>query len=91
MLAAAFTQILRYVLSKAAAIIVSSSNYIDTSEILSEYRSECRVIPYGVSVNHFNQYDLKKVHEFTVEKMVDGIYDMYQDVTSGQRMGKVHS
>src|SRR6266850_2805242 len=60
-LAAAFTPILRYALSKAAAIIASSPNYIDSSEILSEFRSKCRVIPFGVSVDHFNQYDLKKV------------------------------
>ena len=60
-LAAAFTPILRYALSKAAAIIVSSPNYIDSSEILSEHRSKCRVIPFGVSVEHFNQYDQKKV------------------------------
>jgi rhamnosyl/mannosyltransferase len=60
-LAAAFTPILRYALSKAAAIIASSPNYIDSSEILSQFRSKCRVIPFGVSVDHFNQYDLKKV------------------------------
>src|SRR5437016_6276205 len=60
-LAAAFTPILRYALSKAAAIIVSSPNYIESSEILSEHRSKCRVIPFGVSVEHFNQYDQKKV------------------------------
>jgi glycosyltransferase involved in cell wall biosynthesis len=60
-LAAAFTPILRYALSKAAAIIVSSPNYIDSSEILCEHKSKCRVIPFGVSVEHFNQYDQKKV------------------------------
>lgn len=62
-LAVAFTPILRYALSKAAAIIVSSPNYIDSSEILSEHRSKCRVIPFGVSVEHFNQYDQKKVRK----------------------------
>ena len=61
MLAVAFTPILRYALTKAAAIIVTSPNYIESSEILSEYRSKCWVIPFGVSVDHFNQYDGKKV------------------------------
>lgn len=151
---------------------MSSPNYIDSSKILSEYRSKCRVIPYGVSVDHFNQYDHKKVRrirdqygprivlsvgrlvfykgfEYLVPamalvdahlliigkgplgshlrqvaselgvsdrvtflnevddvrpyyhaadvfalpsiKMVHGIYDLYQDVMNGQRMGKVHS
>ena len=60
-LAAAFTPILRYALNKAAAIIGSSQDYIDTSPVLSEHKSKCRVIPYGVSVEHFNQYDQKKV------------------------------
>jgi glycosyltransferase involved in cell wall biosynthesis len=63
MLAAGFTPILRHALSKAAAIIASSPNYVDSSKILSEFRSKCRVIPYGISVDHFNQYDLKKVRK----------------------------
>ncbi|PYS65265.1 MAG: hypothetical protein DMF74_04340, partial [Acidobacteria bacterium] len=39
MLAVAFTPILRHALKKAAAIIVTSPNYIESSDILSEYRS----------------------------------------------------
>ena len=62
-LAAAFTPILRHALSKASAIIVSSPNYIDSSPVLSEHRSKCRVIPFGISVEHFNQYDQKKVRK----------------------------
>jgi glycosyltransferase involved in cell wall biosynthesis len=62
MLAVAFTPILRHALKKAAAIIVSSPNYIESSDILSEYRSKCYVIPFGVSVDHFDQCDQKKVY-----------------------------
>ena len=60
-LSAAFTPILRYALTKADAIIASSPNYIESSKVLSEFRSKCTVIPYGISVDHFNQYDEKKV------------------------------
>ncbi len=61
MLAVAFTPILHHALKRAAAIIVSSPNYIESSDILSEYRSKCHVIPYGVSVPHFEQCDQKRV------------------------------
>jgi rhamnosyl/mannosyltransferase len=61
LLAIAFTPILRLALRKAAAIIVTSPNYIDSSDILTEFRSKCHVIPFGVSVDHFDQYDQKKV------------------------------
>lgn len=63
MLAVAFTPVLRYALAKAAAIIVTSPNYIDGSDVLPEFRSRCRVIPFGVSVDHFNQYDVNKVRK----------------------------
>jgi rhamnosyl/mannosyltransferase len=61
MLAIAFTPILRLALRKAAAIIVTSPNYIDSSDILSEFRSKCHVVPFGVSVDHFEQCDHKRV------------------------------
>ena len=61
MLAIAFTPILRLALRKAAAIIVSSPNYIESSDILSEFRSKCHVVPFGVSVDHFEQCDQKRV------------------------------
>lgn len=56
-MAAAFMPILRHALKKAAAIIVSSPNYIDSSDVLMHYRAKCRVIPFGVSVDHFDEYD----------------------------------
>ena len=62
-MAVAFMPILRHALKKAAAIIVSSPNYIEGSDVLQEFRDRCRVIPYGISVDHFNQYDLSKVRK----------------------------
>jgi glycosyltransferase involved in cell wall biosynthesis len=56
-----FRPILRYALNKAAAIIVTSPNYIDGSDVLPEFRSRCRVIPFGVSVDHFDDCDLEEV------------------------------
>jgi glycosyltransferase involved in cell wall biosynthesis len=61
LLAAAFTPILRAVLKRAAAIIVSSPNYIDGSYVLPEFRDRCRVIPFGVSGDYFDQFDPQTV------------------------------
>src|SRR6266550_2203847 len=60
-MAVAFMPILRHVLNRADAIIVTSPNYIDGSDVLRNYRNKCRVIPFGVSMDHFDQYDLKEV------------------------------
>jgi glycosyltransferase involved in cell wall biosynthesis len=59
-MAVAFMPILRHALKKAAAIIVTSPNYIAGSDVLRNYRAKCRVIPFGVSVDHFDRYDLKE-------------------------------
>jgi rhamnosyl/mannosyltransferase len=56
-LAAAFTPILRAALKRAAAIIVSSPNYVEGSYVLPEFRPRCRVIPFGVSSDYFDQVD----------------------------------
>ncbi|HSS20317.1 MAG TPA: glycosyltransferase [Pyrinomonadaceae bacterium] len=56
-LAAAFTPILRSALKRAAAIIVSSPNYINGSYVLPQFRDRCRVIPFGVSGDYFEQFD----------------------------------
>ncbi len=60
-MAAAFMPILRHALRQAAAIIVSSPNYVEGSDVLREFRERCCVIPFGVSVDHFSQYDLREV------------------------------
>jgi glycosyltransferase involved in cell wall biosynthesis len=60
-LAAAFMPILRAALKRAAAIIVSTPNYIDGSYVLPQFRDRCRVIPYGISEDYFDQVDPRAV------------------------------
>lgn len=66
-LAAAFTPILRAALKRAAAIIVSSPNYIDGSYVLPEFRERCRVIPFGVSGDYFEHFDPNAVRRIREE------------------------
>jgi glycosyltransferase involved in cell wall biosynthesis len=56
-MAVAFMPILRRALNKASAIIVSSPNYIEGSDVLRDYREKCRIIPFGVPAEHFAEYD----------------------------------
>src|SRR5205085_12578252 len=46
-------------LRRADRIIVSSPNYIKASKVLAAYADRCRVIPFGVAVEHFKQKDQK--------------------------------
>ena len=48
-----FGPVLRAVLRRSKAIIVSSSNYLETSLVLRRYRDRCKVIPFGISENNF--------------------------------------
>ena len=66
-MAVAFMPILRYALHKAAAIIVSSPNYIDGSDVLRNYRTKCTVIPFGVSVDYFDEFDFREVQRIRRE------------------------
>jgi rhamnosyl/mannosyltransferase len=75
-LAVAFMPILRYALKRTAAIIVSSPNYIEGSDVLREFRDRCRVVPFGISVDHFNQYDLseaRRIREVYGPRIVLGV------------------
>jgi glycosyltransferase involved in cell wall biosynthesis len=56
-----FDQILRHALSRADAIIVSSSNYLESSYILPLHRKKCRVIPFGISIEQFQRPDASVV------------------------------
>jgi glycosyltransferase involved in cell wall biosynthesis len=67
LLAAAFTPILRAALRRAAAIIVSSPNYVDGSYVLPEFRAHCRVIPFGVSSDYFEQLDAHAIERIREE------------------------
>src|SRR5215831_17928321 len=52
-----FDPILRHALNRADAIIVSSSNYLESSYVLPQYKKKCRVIPFGISLDQFQRPD----------------------------------
>jgi rhamnosyl/mannosyltransferase len=49
--------ILRVVLRRAKAVIVSSTNYLQTSQALRPYRDRCHVVPFGISQENFASAD----------------------------------
>lgn len=53
--------ILQHALNRADAIIVSSSNYIKSSYVLPFYQNKCRVIPFGIPLDHFQRPDAAEV------------------------------
>ena len=48
-----FSPIEQRILRRARAIILSSENYLRSSQPLRAHRSKCRVIPYGISLKKF--------------------------------------
>ena len=62
-LAIAFQPVLRRALDQASAIIATSPNYIETSDVLSAYKSKCRVIPFGVPADYFEHSDPAEVKQ----------------------------
>lgn len=48
-----YAPFMEQVMGRAAAIVCTSPNYIDSSEMLQRYRSKCRVIPYGIDLAQF--------------------------------------
>ena len=58
-----FGPILRAVLRRSKAIIVSSSNYLETSSVLRPYRDRCHVIPFGIAENNFASPDESAVKD----------------------------
>lgn len=56
-----FDPILQHALNRADAIIVSSSNYIKSSYVLPSYQRKCRVIPFGIPLDHFQRPDAAEV------------------------------
>lgn len=51
----AFQPFMNLVLAKASAIICTSPNYMEGSEVLAPFRSKCHVIPYGIDVTQFER------------------------------------
>ncbi len=56
-----FEPVLHRALSRSAALIAASPNYIDSSAILSAYRDRCHVIPYGIRLQDFEHCDREAV------------------------------
>jgi glycosyltransferase involved in cell wall biosynthesis len=52
-----FEPVLRRGLNRADAIIVSSANYMNSSEVLRPYLKKCRVIPFGIDLKRFERPD----------------------------------
>ncbi len=52
-----FQPILDRFLSRAAAIIVTSNEYIESSSVLRRFRERCRVIPLGIETEKFELVD----------------------------------
>jgi rhamnosyl/mannosyltransferase len=46
-----FQPLLEMVLDRAAAILVTTREYLDTSATLASYRAKCHVVPYGINVH----------------------------------------
>ena len=56
-----FDPILRCALNQADAIIVSTSNYVNSSYILPLYEQKCRIIPFGIPVERFQRPNAAEV------------------------------
>ncbi|MDE3053727.1 MAG: glycosyltransferase [Gemmatimonadota bacterium] len=58
-----YEPIVRAVLRRADAIIVSSQEYMDTSPMLQRYRDRCEVIPMAIEPDRFATADPREVAE----------------------------
>ena len=56
-----FDPVLRRALDRADSIIVSSSNYLQSSPVLPFYEQKCRVIPFGIPIENFQRPDSHEV------------------------------
>ncbi|HKY05607.1 MAG TPA: glycosyltransferase, partial [Blastocatellia bacterium] len=63
----AFEPVLHRALRRSGAIIATSPNYIDSSDVLSLHRSRCRVIPHGIRLERFERMRTEKVSEIRKE------------------------
>src|ERR1051326_2026087 len=52
-----FNPLLKLVLSRCAAVIATSAQYIDTSPILRQFRKICHAIPFGIAPEKFVRND----------------------------------
>jgi rhamnosyl/mannosyltransferase len=52
-----FQPLLDAALRRSSAVIATSPNYLQTSPVLATVRERCHVIPYGIDLTQFEQYD----------------------------------
>jgi glycosyltransferase involved in cell wall biosynthesis len=60
-LGTAFSPILDYTLRRSAAILVSSAEYVRTSPVLPRFHDRCRVVPFGIDLEPYENPDLAAV------------------------------
>jgi glycosyltransferase involved in cell wall biosynthesis len=58
-----FSPVDRIILRLARAVVVTSEDYLRTSRPLSGYQSKCRVIPYGIALERFDNTEDHLVEE----------------------------
>jgi len=63
LMAKVFQPFLQQLLKRSSSIVASSSRYVATSAILSNYTDRCRVIPFGIPPDEFNTRDERAVNE----------------------------
>ena len=59
----AFRPLLYHVLRRADRIIATSPNYVESSDVLRDFRERCRVIPLGIPTERFERADERAVRE----------------------------
>lgn len=57
-----YAPFMKRVMARADAIICTSQNYIDSSDILKEFRNKCRVVPLGIDLSQF-EYNAQYAQE----------------------------
>lgn len=62
-LALGFHPFLTRLLNRSAAIVAASPNYIDSSSVLSAYRRQCTVIPFGIRLDELDNVDARQVQD----------------------------
>ena len=58
-----YMPILKRVLRKAKAIVISNPNILNSSMLLGPYTNKIEIIPYGIDIEKFEKVDEKKVKE----------------------------
>jgi glycosyltransferase involved in cell wall biosynthesis len=72
----AFRPFLYRFLRRASAVIATSPDYVESSEVLGDFRARCRVIPLGIPAERFERADetaARRVRERFGDRIVLGV------------------